>query len=69
MTHLLNGSRGRENDRVTGLDRADDKQMNGDVMKLKCPVCGEALEVDVDLVEGQRVSCDVCDSSFMFRKE
>lgn len=38
-------------------------------MKLKCPVCGEVLEVDVDLVEGQRVSCDVCDSSFIFRKE
>lgn len=38
-------------------------------MKLKCPVCGEVLEVDVDLVEGQRVSCDACDSSFNFRKE
>ena len=38
-------------------------------MQLKCPVCGEVLEVAVDLVDGQRVSCDACESAFNFRKE
>lgn len=38
-------------------------------MKLKCPVCGEVLEVDVDLVEGKKVRCAFCGRIFVFKTD
>lgn len=36
-------------------------------MQLKCPVCGEEIEVEVELVEGQHVRCAACGRVFPFR--
>lgn len=37
-------------------------------MQLKCPLCGDELEVDVVLEEGQQVCCEACNKVFIYKK-
>ena len=37
-------------------------------MTIKCGVCGEALEADIELEEGQHVICPYCNSKFSYHE-
>lgn len=35
-------------------------------MTLKCPLCGEVCEIDVEVTEGQHVLCPFCERKFTY---